>query len=67
MPLHVNSACLPHAPCCAAACLQIFLAQMGLETKHSEIAKLEQRAQQREEALTVSACLHMAANVFWGK
>ena len=33
---------------------QIFLAQMSLDTKHSEVAKLEQRAQQREEALTAS-------------
>ncbi|PRW59914.1 flagellar associated isoform B [Chlorella sorokiniana] len=30
---------------------QIFLAHMSLDTKHSEIAKLEQRAHQREEAL----------------
>ena len=34
---------------------QIFLAQMSLDTKHSEIAKLEQRAAQREEALVVRA------------
>lgn len=32
---------------------QIFLAQMSLDTKHTEIAKLEQRAHQREEALVV--------------
>ncbi|KAL4458750.1 hypothetical protein ABPG75_013615 [Micractinium tetrahymenae] len=32
----------------------IFLAQMSLDTKHSEIAKLEQRAAQREEALVAS-------------
>jgi hypothetical protein len=51
------SACLPATPHASAcpACLQIFLAQMGLDTKHSEIAKLEQQAQQREEALTVTA------------
>lgn len=40
---------------CPAA-LQIFLAQMSLDTKHNEIAKLEQRAHQREEALLVGAC-----------
>lgn len=34
---------------------QIFLAQMSLDIKHSEIAKLEQRAAQREEALLVSS------------
>lgn len=33
---------------------QIFLAQMSLDTKHAEISKLEKRAAQREEALTVS-------------
>ena len=33
---------------------QIFLAQMSLDTKHSEIAKLEQRSRQWEEALAVS-------------
>lgn len=29
---------------------------MSLDTKHAEIAKMEQRAAQREEALMVRAC-----------
>ncbi|KAL4435859.1 hypothetical protein ABPG77_000621 [Micractinium sp. CCAP 211/92] len=33
---------------------QVFLAQMSLDTKYGEIAKLEQRAAQREEALLAS-------------
>lgn len=32
---------------------EIFLAQMGLDTKHSEIAKLEQRTRNWEDALVV--------------
>lgn len=46
------------APCPA---LQIFLAQMSLDTKHNEIAKLEQRAHQREEALLVCAASGLGA------
>lgn len=52
---------MPRRHCPTPAChhppatLQIFLAQMSLDTKHNEIAKLEQRAHQREEALLVGA------------
>lgn len=54
LPHPPRPACRPlHALPCPA--LQIFLAQMSLDTKHSEIAKLEQRAHQREEALLVGA------------
>jgi hypothetical protein len=35
---------------------QIFRAQMSLDTKRSEIAKLEQRTRQWDEALLVSGC-----------
>ena len=31
---------------------------MSLDTKHDEIAKLEQRSRQHEEALAVRACTH---------
>ena len=46
-----------HPPACISRPppAQIFLAQMSLDTKHGEIAKLEARAHQREEALMVGA------------